>query len=89
MKFGEFIVAALRSDSGVSSKRLSGFIGWVFCMVAIAYLCVTGKESPAILDTFLICSASLLGLDTVMTAINSFRKGNIDKSLDKTVDKTK
>lgn len=70
MKFREFFLKALESNSGVSSKRLCGFIGFMFCIVAIAYLCITGKEAPTILEMFLFCSVSLLGLDSIVGIFN-------------------
>lgn len=70
MKFREFFLKALESNSGVSSKRLCGFIGFMFCIIAIAYLCITGKEAPTILEMFLFCSVSLLGLDSIVGIFN-------------------
>lgn len=62
-----FIKNALCSDSAVSSKRLSGFIGWLVCLLCVIYSVIFNKEAPGIVDTLFISSTALLGLDSVVS----------------------
>lgn len=74
MRFSEFIRKMLESQSGVSSKRVCGVIGWLFVIGWITYLCITGKQAPDIAEIFLFCIMGLLGLDTIPKSIWMFRK---------------
>ncbi len=67
MKLFEFLKNALSSDSAVSSKRISGFIGWIMCILCVIYSVIIGKEAPNIVDTLFITSTALLGLDSVVS----------------------
>lgn len=78
MKFTEFVRKMLESQSGVSSKRVCGVIGWLFVLGWITYLCVTGKQAPDIVEIFLLCIMGLLGLDTIPKSIWMFRKDKKD-----------
>lgn len=62
----EFLKSLLSNDeASCSSKRLFGGIGFILTSGLVIYCTVTSKEAPNILETFLICSCALLGLDTV------------------------
>lgn len=67
MSLFEFLKHALSSDSAVSSKRISGFIGWVVCLLCVIYSVITNKDAPNIVDTLFITSTALLGLDSVVS----------------------
>lgn len=69
--FIEFLKNALCSDSPVSSKRLSGFIGWVTCLGCVIYCVIKKEESPEIVNLLFLTSTMLLGLDSI---INIFKK---------------
>lgn len=56
------------SRSGISSKRISGFLGWMVIIAIILYCVIQSKEAPAILETFIYACIALLGIDSV-TAI--------------------
>lgn len=71
-----FLTKALSSDSPVSSKRLSGFIGWiVYILSVMAYVIFSIVKSlpppTDILTTLVIASTALLGLETLT---NMFKK---------------
>jgi hypothetical protein len=36
-KFKDFIVKMLSSNSGISSKRVCGVIGWIVCLIVLIY----------------------------------------------------
>lgn len=64
-KIIEFIKQMLTSGSGVSSKRVSGFIGWIAFIVIVSYCTVNRIQAPTITDTLAVCSTALLGLETI------------------------
>lgn len=71
MKFIDFIKQALSSDSSVSSKRISGFMGWIICLICVVYCTITKENAPEIVDTLFYTSSMLLGLDSI---VNIFKK---------------
>ena len=78
MKFISFIKDMLTSNTGVSSKRVSGFIGWLSFISICVYCTINNVQAPDVVEVLAICSSGLLGLETI-TAIWS-RKGaqNVD-----------
>ena len=63
----------LTSNTGVSSKRVSGFIGWLSFIGICLYCTIMNIQAPDAIELLAICSSGLLGLETI-TAIWS-RKG--------------
>lgn len=76
MKFVSFLRAILTAQSGISSKRLCGVLGWLCTIGWITYYVVVKKDMPGILETFMICTVTLLGIDTIPKSINAFTKKN-------------
>lgn len=74
MKFVSFIKAVMTAQSGISSKRLCGVLGWLCTIGWITYYVVVKKDMPGILETFMICTVTLLGIDTIPKSINAFKK---------------
>ena len=73
MKFISFIKDMLTSNTGISSKRVSGFIGWLSFIAICVYCTINNVQAPDVVEVLAICSSGLLGLETI-TAIWS-RKG--------------
>lgn len=72
----------LTAHSGLSSKRLCGFIGWIVCLFICVWCTILVIQAPEIIDLLFICSTSLLGIDSI-TGI--WKKNiNIDKKEDNT-----
>ena len=67
------------AESGISSKRVSGFTGWIVFMGIIIYCTINNQEAPVITDTLAICSTALLGIESV-TSI--WRKDNFSNNND-------
>lgn len=61
----EFITKIFQSRSGVSSKRICGFIGWIVCIFVCVYCTIHAIPAPQIVEMLFICSTSLLGIDSV------------------------
>ena len=74
MKTQNFFIKMFTAHSGLSSKRVCGFIGWVVCLFICIWCTVYGTQAPDISDWLFICSTSLLGLDSVTGMIGK-RKG--------------
>ena len=72
-KLINFIKLMFTADSGISSKRVSGFTGWLVFIGVIIYCTLHNQEAPVITDTLAICSTALLGIESV-TSI--WRKDN-------------
>ena len=69
----QFIKDMFTSNTGVSSKRVSGFIGWLSFIGICIYCTILNIQAPDAIELLAICSSGLLGLETI-TAIWS-RKG--------------
>lgn len=77
---GNFILSILSNDSSSSSsKRLFGGIGYLISAGLVTYCTIAGKQAPDILELFIICSVSLLGIDSITNIWNK-KKANESKS---------
>ena len=63
--FFSFVLKIFESRSGVSSKRVCGFMGWLVCLFVCVYCTVNVIAAPQIVEILFICSTSLLGIDSV------------------------
>lgn len=62
----EFLKSLLSNDeASCSSKRLFGGIGFLVSTGIVIYCTVVGKQAPDIMEFYMICSVSLLGLDSI------------------------
>lgn len=61
----EFITKIFQSRSGVSSKRICGFLGWMVCIGICIYCTICAIPAPEIVEMLFICSSSLLGIDSI------------------------
>ena len=59
------------SRSGVSSKRIAGFLGWLVCLFIVIYCTILCIQAPVIAEILFYCSSGLLGIDAIMSP---FRK---------------
>lgn len=76
MRFIGFLRNMFIAQSGVSSKRVCGVIGWISTIVWITYYVIVKKDMPGILETFMICTVTLLGIDTIPKSINAFKNND-------------
>lgn len=68
------------AQSGISSKRICGVIGWLFIIGWITYYVVIKREMPDILETFVISTIVLLGVDTIPKSIDAYRNRKCDNN---------
>lgn len=78
----------LTAQSGVSSKRVCGVVGWLFTIGWITYYVIVKNDMPDILETFVVCTIILLGVDTIPKSIDTFRKYNKNKCKPEQKDKS-
>nr|DAK03754.1 MAG TPA: hypothetical protein [Bacteriophage sp.] len=76
MKFFSFIKEIVTSHSGISSKRVCGVIGWLVCLGVLIYCTINVIQAPLMIDTFLVCCMTLLGIDSVTGIWKKFDKPN-------------
>ena len=69
-----FIIKMLSSDSAISSKRVSGFVGWLACIGMALYSTISGEPTTNSFDMLLVTSASLIGLDSFVNTIKTIYK---------------
>ena len=65
MKFKEVVLKMIESHSGVSSKRVCGFLGWMVCLGIIIYCTINNIEAPEIVSNIIYACLGLLGIDSV------------------------
>lgn len=65
MKFTTFLREMVTSESGISSKRICGVLGWVVCLGILIYCTVVATQAPLMIDAVLLCCMGLLGIDSV------------------------
>lgn len=73
MKASEYFQKIFMSRSGVSSKRIAGFLGWLVCLFVVVYCTILCIQAPLIAEVLFYCSSGLLGIDAIMSP---FRKGH-------------
>lgn len=77
MKFISFLKDVVTSQSGISSKRVCGLLGWLLCLGVLVYCTVTSKWAPVMIDTIVWCCMGLLGIDSVTGIWKKFDKKNV------------
>lgn len=76
MKFSEYFQKIFMSRSGVSSKRIAGFFGWLVCLFVVLYCTITCIQAPAIAEILFYCSSGLLGIDAIMSPFRGKHERN-------------
>lgn len=64
MKLKEFLLKLVTSNTGVSSKRVCGILGFTVVTGLYIYATLAKVDVPDI-DTYVICISALLGVDSV------------------------
>lgn len=61
-----WVKEVLSSHTGMlSCKRICGLLGWIVCLIVALYGTIQQVQIPMFLDTILITSAALLGLENI------------------------
>ena len=56
----------LNQPNSISSKRICGVLGWLLCLGVLGYCTYKEIQAPVMVDTMVITSAALLGVDSIM-----------------------
>lgn len=76
MKTSDYFQKIFMSQSGVSSKRIAGFLGWIVCLFVVIYCTILSIQAPAIVDILFYCSSGLLGIDAIMSPFRKWENKN-------------
>lgn len=76
-----FFKQLVTSGSGTSSKRFSGMLGWLVCLIICFYCTIKEIQAPDVVDFLFVCSTSLLGIDSVANIFS--KKTNKDICINK------
>lgn len=71
-----FFIKMFTAHSGLSTKRVCGFLGWITCLFICVWCTLHCIPAPEVIDMLFICSTTLMGADTV----TSIWKKNINKN---------
>ena len=55
----------LAQQGSISSKRICGVIGWFVCLGILIYCTIAVIQAPVMIDTIIISSTALLGVDSI------------------------
>lgn len=64
-KLAEFFTKMVTAGSGLSSKRVCGFLGWVACIFVLIYATIKQIQAPEIFSITAISVLGLLGVDSI------------------------
>lgn len=64
------------SRSGVSSKRIAGFLGWLVCLFVVIYCTINIIQAPTIAEILFYCASGLLGIDAIMSPFRGKHETN-------------
>lgn len=56
----------LNQPNSISSKRICGVLGWLLCLGVLGYCTYKEIQAPVMVDTIVVTSAALLGVDSIM-----------------------
>ena len=55
----------LNQPNSISSKRICGVLGWLLCLGVLGYCTYNEIQAPVMIDTIIISSTALLGVDSI------------------------
>jgi uncharacterized membrane protein len=70
----KFLRQLVTANTGVSSKRVCGLLGWLVCLFICVWCTLTVTIAPVIVETLFICSTSLLGVDSLVKIVRGYKK---------------
>lgn len=66
-KIKEWFKLVVTSDSGVSSKRVCGVLGFLVISFVLVYCAICSLQAPVMVETFIWAVCVLLGIDTIVS----------------------
>ncbi len=74
-KFKEFLKLVVTANSGISSKRVCGVLGFITVLFILVFCTVTSVQAPVILEPFIYAICLLLGIDSITKPFNKNNNG--------------
>ena len=69
----------LNQPNSISSKRICGVIGWFVCLGILIYCTIAVIQAPVMIDTIIISSTALLGVDSIANIWKDPKKSSNDE----------
>ena len=69
----------LAQQGSISSKRICGVIGWFVCLGILIYCTIAVIQAPVMIDTIIISSTALLGVDSIANIWKDPKKSSNDE----------
>lgn len=66
-RFIRWIKLIVTSDSGISSKRVCGVLGFLAIMFVLIYCSIYTIQAPEMIETFIWAVCVLLGIDSLVS----------------------
>ena len=66
----------LNQPNSISSKRICGALGWLLCLVILGYCTFKQAQAPVMIDSIVIASTTLLGVDSIANIWKDNRDSN-------------
>lgn len=64
-KIIDFFTKMVTAGSGLSSKRVCGFLGWIVCLFVLIFCCIKQIQAPDVFSVTAMCVLGLLGVDSI------------------------
>lgn len=64
----------LNQPNSISSKRICGVLGWLLCLGVLGYCTYKEIQAPVMIDSIVIASTTLLGVDSIANIWKGPRK---------------
>lgn len=64
-KLADFFTKMVTAGSGLSSKRVCGFLGWIVCLFVLVFATIKQIQAPDIFSVTAMCVLGLLGVDSI------------------------
>lgn len=73
----QFLISIfLNQPNSISSKRVCGALGWLLCLVILGYCTFKQVQAPVMIDSIVIASTTLLGVDSIANIWKDNRDSN-------------
>ena len=66
----------INQPNSISSKRICGALGWLLCLVILGYCTFKQVQAPVMIDSIVIASTTLLGVDSIANIWKDNRDSN-------------
>lgn len=69
----------LNQPNSISSKRICGVLGWLLCLGVLGYCTYNEIQAPVMVDSIVIASTTLLGVDSIANIWKGPKKSSNDE----------